>query len=68
MSEKHGPNCNRDGKNAKNTVQIDQHGRNVHHVPISNRAVTNKQRRVALKRYNTKRKYINGEIKCLVGC
>ena len=29
-------------------IQIDQHGRNVHHMPISNRAVTNKQLRVAI--------------------
>ena len=29
-------------------VQIDQHGRNVYHVPISNRAVINKQQRVIL--------------------
>ena len=33
----------------KNTIQINQHGMNVHHVPISNRAVTNKQRRVHCK-------------------
>ena len=31
----------------KSTVQIDQHGRNVHHVPINNRAATNKQQRVS---------------------
>ena len=29
-------------------VQIDQHWSNVHHVPINNRAVTNKQQRVPL--------------------
>ena len=44
--KKHDPNSNHDGTKRKNTVLMDQHGRNVQHGPISNRAVTIKQRRV----------------------
>ena len=36
------------GQKEKNTVLMDQHGRNVQHGPISNRAVTIKQRRVRI--------------------
>ena len=47
--KKHDPNSNHDGTKRKNTVLMDQHGRNVQHGPISNRAVTIKQRRVPLE-------------------
>ena len=46
ISVKHGPNNNRNGHLSKNTVQMDQHERNVQHGPNSNRVVTIKQRRV----------------------
>ena len=47
ISVKHGPNNNRNGHLSKNTVQMDQHERNVQHGPNSNRVVTIKQHRVS---------------------
>ena len=41
-------------------VQIDQHGRNVHHMPISNHGVTNKLRRVQVAEASFNKVLIKG--------